>query len=140
MYRFLCLALVLAVVPAQADDKKPATDADLKGKWEVTAARFNGTSSDALKGRVLVFGDGEFTTYDGETKGRTVTFTVNPKADPKQMDLSAGADDRKALGIYSVGKDELKICYGEPGADRPARFESSGGSRLFLLVLKRVTD
>ena len=140
MSRFLSLAIVLATLPASADEKKPATDPALKGKWEVTAAKFNGADSDNLKGRFLVFDAGEFTTYQGDTKGRTVAFTVDPKADPKKIDLTAGAEDKKAAGIYSVTKDEMKICYGEPGADRPGKFESAAGSRVFLLVLKRATD
>lgn len=140
MNRFLCLVIVLAALPAFADDKKPATDKALKGKWQVTAARFNGADSDNLKGRVLAFDEQEFSTYDGETRGRTIAFTLDPKADPKRIDLNAGADGNKALGIYSVSKDELRICYGEPGADRPGKFESNAGSRVFLLVLKRTTD
>ena len=139
MYRSLSLVVVLAALPAYADEKMPPTDPALKGRWQVTAARFNGADSDNLRGRTLVFDDQEFSTYDGETKGRTLTFTLDPKADPKRIDLNA-ADDRKALGIYSVAKDELKICYGEPGADRPGKFESAAGSRVFLLVLKRVAD
>src|SRR5687767_7875731 len=111
MCRFLSLAIVLAAVPAFADEKKPATDAALKGKWRVTAAKFNGADSDNLKGRVLVFEEQEFSAYDGETKGRTISFTVDPKADPKRIDLNAGGDGKMALGVYSVSKDELKICY-----------------------------
>ena len=140
MCRIVSAIIVLAALPALADEKKPATDATLKGKWQVSAARFNGADSDNLKGRVLVFEDEEFSTYDGDAKGRTLTFTLDPKAEPKRIDLNAGGDGKKVLGIYAVTKDELKICYGEPGTDRPTRFESNAGSKLFLLVLKRVTD
>ena len=140
MCRILSLAIVLAALPAFADDKKPATDAALKGKWQVSAAKFNGAESDNLKGPVLLFDEKEFSTYDGDTKGRTIAFTLDPKAEPKRIDLNAGVEGKKALGIYSVTKDELKICYGEPGADRPAKFGSNAGSKVFLLVLKRITD
>jgi len=140
MSRFTAFAVLLATLPAFADEKKLMTDAALKGKWEVTAARFNGADSDGLKGRFLVFEDQEFSTYDGDKKGRTVAYTVNPKADPKQIDLAAGGDGKKARGIYSVTKDALKVCYGEPGAERPTKFESGAGGRAFLLVLKRATE
>jgi uncharacterized protein (TIGR03067 family) len=140
MNRVVLCASILVAVPAFADEKKPAADAALKGKWEVTSAKFNGSELTSLKGRVLDFGDEEFTTYDGEAKGRTLSFTLNPKADPKQIDLDRGGPDGKALGIYSIGTDELKLCYAEPGAERPAKFESSAGSRVFLLVLKRTKD
>jgi len=140
MNRAVLFGFILVAGPALADEKKPAAEAALRGKWEVTSARFNGSELTGLKGRVLDFGDAEFTTYDGEAKGRTLSFVLNPKADAKQIDLDRGGDDGKALGIYSVGKDELKLCYAEPGADRPARFESAAGGRSFLLVLKRVKD
>jgi uncharacterized protein (TIGR03067 family) len=140
MRRFIAFAILLVPLSASADDKAPASDAALKGKWQLTAAKFNGADSDGLKGRILVFEGGEFTTYDGDKKGRTVTYTLDPKADPKQIDLTAGGDGKKALGIYSVTKDELMVCYGEPGADRPTKFESGAGGRVFLLVLKRATD
>jgi uncharacterized protein (TIGR03067 family) len=139
MNRAVLFACVLFAVPALADEKKPAADV-LKGKWEVTAARFNGSELAGPKGRVLDFGDTEFTTYDGEAKGRTVSFTLDPKADPKRIDLDRGGDGGKALGIYAVSKDEFKLCYAEPEADRPTRFESAAGGRVFLLVLKRVKD
>lgn len=140
MSRLNVIAILLLTLPASADEPKPATDTALKGRWEVTAARFNGADSDGLKGRVLVFDEREFTAYDGEKKGRTVAYTVDPKAEPKRIDLASGGDGKKALGIYSVTKDELKVCYGEPGADRPGKFESGAGGRIFLLVLKRATD
>src|SRR6478752_8703887 len=135
MNRVVLCASILIVIPAFADEKTPTADAALRGKWEVTSARFNGSELTGLKGRVLDFDDKEFTTYDGEAKGRTLGFTLDPKADPKRIDLDRGGDGGKALGIYSVSKDELKVCYAEPGADRPTRLESGAGSRVFLLVL-----
>ena len=140
MNRVVLFACVVVAAPAVADEKKPATDAALKGKWEVTEARFNGSETAGVKGRVLDFGDSEFTTYDGEAKGRTLSFTLDPKASPKRIDLARGAADDKALGIYAVTKDELKFCYAEPGAERPTKFESAAGSRVFLLVLKRAKE
>jgi uncharacterized protein (TIGR03067 family) len=113
-------ASILVVIPAFADEK-PAADTALKGKWEVTSAKFNGSELTSLKGRVLDFGGEEFTTYEGEAKGRTLTFMLNPKADPKQIDLDRGGPGGKALGIYSINEDELKLCYAEPGpSGRPS--------------------
>jgi uncharacterized protein (TIGR03067 family) len=133
----LCLFVALIGVPVFAEEKK--ADANpLKGKWEIVSASFNGNVSPMLKGRILKFGDGEFTTYDGEEKGRTIAFALDPKADPKQIDLNRDGGETKALGIYAIDKDELKLCYAEPGADRPKKFESTVGGKMFLLVLKRV--
>lgn len=141
MSRRLSLLVLVIGLPLCADEKKadPKADANpLKGKWEITSASFNGNASPKLKGRVLEFGANEFTTYEGESKGRTISFTLNPKASPKEIDLNRDGGDTKALGIYSIEKDELKLCYAEPGADRPKTFESAAGDKVFLLVMKRV--
>jgi uncharacterized protein (TIGR03067 family) len=135
--------LCLLLAAPRADEKKPDPKEDLaavKGKWEVVAAEFDGAESNNLKGRVLDFGDGEFTAYDGDKKGRTLKFTLDPAADPKQITLDRGGDVGKAAGIYSVTKDEMKICYAEPGAARPKAFASPAGDKVFLLVLKRKKD
>ena len=136
----LTLVCLLLAVPLGADEKKPDPKAELtamKGKWEVVTAEFDGAETNALKGRVLDFGDGEFTAYDGDKKGRTLKFTLDPSTDPKQMDLDRGGDAGKAAGIYAVTKDELKICYAEPGSPRPKAFGSPAGDKVFLLVMKR---
>jgi uncharacterized protein (TIGR03067 family) len=141
MIRRLCLLIAFISLPLCADEKKadPKAGANtLKGKWEITTASFNGNVSPMLKGRILEFGDDEFTTYDGEKKGRTISFSLDLKANPKEIDLNRDGGGTKALGIYTIEKDELKLCYAEPGADRPKKFESAAGDKVFLLTLKRV--
>ena len=131
------LIFLIAAAPVLAEEKKKSPS-QMTGKWEVVSGKFNGDEMPALKGRALVFGDKEFTTYDGQTKGRTVSFTLNSKTTPAGIDLVRDSDGSKALGIYTIEKDELKICYGEPGSARPTKFASTSGGKLFLLVLKRV--
>jgi uncharacterized protein (TIGR03067 family) len=138
MNRVLGLVMLLTVVPRIAGGDEPA--ATIRGKWEVTSATFNGTRFTGPNGRTLAIGEDEVTMYDGELPIRASAYTTDATTDPKQIDLDAGDESKKALGIYALGKDELKICYGEPGAERPAKFESKPGSRVFLLVLKRVTE
>jgi uncharacterized protein (TIGR03067 family) len=133
------LVLLALAVPVWADDKKAGDAAALKGTWEVVSAAYDGKEAPKA-GRALVFGDGEFTAYVGNTKGRTLQFTLDPTADPKRIDLDKGGKDGKASGIYVLEKDELKICYGEPGAERPKAFESKPGDKVFLLVLKRAKN
>jgi uncharacterized protein (TIGR03067 family) len=131
--------LVLVAAPAWAEEKKPAPKTDaaaLKGVWEIVSTSFDGKEV-PVKGRTLVFGDKEFTAFSGEKQGRTIAFTLDPSKDPKQIDMDRGGTVSKALGIYSLDKDELKLCYGEPGAERPKAFESKEGKKVFLLVLKR---
>ena len=140
MNRFAFCCLLLLAPALAAEDKKPDPKADLaalKGKWKVTTAKFDGKES-ALAGRVLAFGEKEFTTFDGDKKGRTLGFTLDPGADPKRIDLALPGTDRKAAGIYVLDGDKLTLCYGEPGAERPKKPESKEGQKTFLLVLERV--
>lgn len=140
--RIACLFL-LVVSPLAAEKNKADPKADqaaLKGKWEVVSAKFDGQDAASVKGKIIVFGDGEFATYDDDKKGRTLTFTLDPTTDPKGIDIDRGSDAVKAVGIYAIAKDELKICYAEPGASRPKAFTSAVGEKRYLLALKRLKE
>src|SRR5262249_25613674 len=134
MNRRFGLMILLAVVPVVAGDDKPAVTPTIRGKWEVSAATFNGTAFAHQKGRILEFDEHVVATYDGELPGRVTPYSADLTTDPKRIDLNTEAGENKALGIYALDKDELRICYAEPGAGRPAKFESKPGDRVFLLV------
>jgi len=131
--------LLLATALAHAEEKKPDPKADtaaLKGVWEIVSTTFDGKPVTS-KGRTLVFTEKQFTAFTGERQGRTIAFTLDPSTDPKRIDLDRGGEEGQALGIYSLDKDELKLCYAERSARRPSTFESKSGQKVFLLVLKR---
>jgi uncharacterized protein (TIGR03067 family) len=139
MTRFACLALALAPLALAADDKKPDPKGDraaLNGKWKVTALTFDGKEQKIDARRTMVIDADGLTAYTGDTKGRTLTFTLDATADPKRIDLTLNAD-QKAAGLYALAGDTLTICYGEPGAARPKKLESKSGDKAFLLVLER---
>jgi uncharacterized protein (TIGR03067 family) len=130
---------LLAALPVAADDKKPDPADDLKalqGVWEIVSTTYDGQKVSS-RGRTLVFRDKKFTAFVGEMQGRTLTFTLDPAASPRHIDLDRGGKDGKALGVYAIDKDELKLCYAEPGAERPTGFESKAGKKVFLVVLRR---
>src|SRR5690348_10693609 len=55
------------------------------------------------------------------------TFKIDATKNPKTIDFFPGntADKTKAMaGIYEIEGDKLKICYAQPGKDRPQEFES----------------
>jgi uncharacterized protein (TIGR03067 family) len=92
----------------------------------------------ALAGLKLVIGDGTLTAYVNDRKGNVNKITLDPKKKPARIDLLRQGLKESALGIYELKGDRLKMCYGEPGKDRPEKFESESGDRLFLLELERV--
>jgi len=127
--------ILLIAIPAWADDKK-LDSAAIEGVWEVVSTTYDGKEV-AAKGRTLVFGEKKFTTFIGDKKKRAVAFTLDPSTDPKRIDMDRGDKDGKALGIYEIDMDQLKLCYGEPGAERPKAFESKPGKKVFLIILRR---
>jgi len=137
--RSALLLLFVLALPLAAQKKKPDAKDDaeaLKGIWEVVSTTHDGKDVPA-KGRTLVFSGSAFTAYTGDRPERTIAFTLDPSTNPKRIDLDRGGKDGKAYGIYLLDRDELKLCYGEPGAERPKAFESKAGTKVFLLVLKR---
>lgn len=135
------LALILIPAGLLAEDKKSDSAADvaaLKGKWKIVSAQFNGRESGQAGERTLEFTEKHFTAFDGKKKVRTLNYSLDSSANPPRMDFTRAGTDVKSLGIYQLDGENLKICYGEPGANRPARIESKEGEKNFLLILKRV--
>jgi uncharacterized protein (TIGR03067 family) len=64
---------------------------------------------------------------------------IDPSKKPKHSDatFTEGELTAKTLGIYEVDGDNMKICYGLPGKDRPTEFSSKPGSGQVLIVYKR---
>ena len=44
---------------------------------------------------------------------------------------------KTALGIYELEGDTLKLCYSQPGKDRPKEFTAAKGSGQAMSVWKR---
>jgi len=67
-------------------------------------------------------------------------FTVNPKANPKTLDVVSVKQKGKSLlrAIYELEGDTLKICFAVGDAERPKEFKSTARSRSGITVYKRV--
>jgi uncharacterized protein (TIGR03067 family) len=134
----LAVATLLAGQPGPKE--KSADDMTrLRGTWALVSSTFDGrpTAAEVVKKRKMIFQDGELiAVVDGLKKG-SLKITLDPGKSPKQIDLNPGGERRTARGIYALKGDELKLCYGEGGAERPTEFASPEGGRVYLLVLKR---
>src|SRR5262245_63486232 len=102
----------LAAVAGRADDPEPpAKDADLKalqGTWKVTSATGGGKPAGDVAKLVVAFGKGKLTAKHGDReKARESTFTLDPKKDPKQIDITH--DGRTQPGIYKIEKGTLYL-------------------------------
>jgi uncharacterized protein (TIGR03067 family) len=136
----LLLVAASLVVLLGADEAGKHSDLDkLQGTWQVTATEFDGRalSEDMIKDRQIVFKDDTFAAVVGGLKRKTLAFKLDPSKKPKQIDITNPDKQDTAHGIYELTKDSLKLCYGEPGASRPAEFASPAGERVFLITLTR---
>ena len=130
--------LALAVHLA-ADDK---SDQDkIQGKWKIKSGLRGGQAfpEDVVKTAIIVF-DGKTMkmtrTVDGNEQTSEMGFTLDPTKKPKAIDTDIMG--KTGTGIYSLDGDTLKICHGDLSDERPTEFASKEGTKITLVVLKRV--
>lgn len=133
-----CAVLVLAVA---ADDDPAKVDFDkLQGPWKLTALENDGKKlpEDAVKGMRLSF-KGDRLVLKDEGKEEEGVYKLDPTKKPKAMDLAIKTGDKTDTVrlIYDLTGDDLKLCGGKAGKDRPTEFAAKTGSGLILMILKR---
>jgi uncharacterized protein (TIGR03067 family) len=133
------LGLVLVAADDKTDDAKKDKE-KLAGKWTVVSSTLDGKEQDKSEDNSLTF-DGDALTIHFKGKEHKATFKIDPEKKPKQIDVTPTDGDEKdkvLKGIYSLEKEDLKICiaHGE-GKDRPTEFESKEDSQILLIVLKK---
>jgi uncharacterized protein (TIGR03067 family) len=142
MYTSVLLGLFTGLVvsapapPAESDQKK------FQGEWTVTSHITNGEKrpNRMVETEHLFVQGAKMTTREGNEIKDEATFTLDPRAKPRAIDLklTGGGDKGKTVaGIYKLQGDTLTICVAEPGRKRPEDFTSDKGSGHILLVFKR---
>lgn len=141
----ICTALVLAITPAFAEEKKAAFDAaKLVGTWKYVAGTRGGEKvpEERLAGEVVITKE-TFTLPAGPDAKFVMGYKVDGKASPATIDLEikdGPVKEGKAQGIISVDGDKIKLCYVNvaDNAKRPAKFESTADNKAFMFELKKV--
>src|ERR1044071_10140605 len=112
MRSFSLIALFGLVLPLTADPKKELTDQEkLQGEWVMVGleVREEAVPAEKLAGTTLVVKKDKYTTVV-KKKEYPVTFTLDPKQDPKHIDMMIPGDDgtpRLSKGIYKIEGDRL---------------------------------
>ncbi len=127
-----------------ADDKAEAVQAELKrfeGTWRFVSMEFEGKAipEDSFKDSQMTIVGDRFTTK-GRGESAEGTFTVDPTASPKTIDIAiVSGSGKKAtiLGIYTLEGDTYTICSGLPNGPRATEFSAKAGSKRGLQVMKR---
>jgi uncharacterized protein (TIGR03067 family) len=127
-----------------AQDKAVKKDRKLyEGTWRVVALTTDGkewAEEDAKKITVINGADGSWTIeMDGKEIAKG-TNEIDPTKKPKTIDIKMADGEnagKTALGIYEIGKNTRKVCFGKPDGERPTEFESKSGSGVILASFKR---
>ena len=140
------LLLGVGFLAAADDAKQDAIKKDRKkyeGTWRVTSLEINGnksTEEDAKKITVVNKADGTWILQVDGGKITEGTSEIDPTKNPKTIDFMETEGDNKGkivLGIYELGDDARKLCYAEPGKERPSDFSAPAGSGRVLVEFKR---
>ncbi len=133
----VCLALALAA-PGPKDAKKDPPS--IVGVWVIdSVSAGEGVARVQPPAATTIYtadGKFEYRTTKGE-KYRSGTYTVDPKKNPAEIDLTGEAAPGVVRpGIYKLDGDSLTIGLGNPGV-RPTAFEDAPGAAMYLYVYKR---
>jgi RNA polymerase sigma-70 factor (ECF subfamily) len=135
----LLLFVLKREAPAKEEDKK--TDkAKLQGTWQAVSGEENGRpfqDTFLTKYKATFTGDKvKLSAIDDSGEG---TYTLDPTKKPKTIDITI-KENEKAIGIYEVEGDTLKLCMTEDkdGNERPTEF--AGKDKAILIVFKRQAD
>jgi uncharacterized protein (TIGR03067 family) len=138
MWNVALLALaVLAGWAASAAAQDAKKDQEkLQGTWTVVSCERDGAADDNIKNDKLVIAGDKITIKKGNGgEEEPVTFTMDASKKPMQLDISAKG--KTILAVFEVNGDDLKLCFGQPGTERPADFTAKAGSNRMFVTLKR---
>jgi uncharacterized protein (TIGR03067 family) len=137
-------ALALLLGPAAmllAADAPPKGDKDLEGTWEAVACVRDGKDLPPDKNAPVAAIEGDQLTLKVGDESRKATLKVDATKTPRTMDVTLEDGPHKGetvKALYQIKGDELKVCHGEPGTDRPTDVSSKEGSGLTVMTFKRV--
>src|SRR5262245_26427939 len=133
-------SLLIATTTAQSGGARKDAE-KLKGTWVVVAHENDGKPEPVSKtkpGQVVITNDTVTISVKDKLEGSN--YKVDATNRPHQIDMTcaSGKDKGKTVkGIYELNGDELKICFAQPGDERPAAFSTRPGSHQMCCVLKR---
>jgi RNA polymerase sigma factor (sigma-70 family) len=123
-----------AAPPAKTDQERMA------GYWLIV----KNDGSRNRKGEDWLIGDGGIVMYPNHWGFRILMHfhRLDPAKSPKQIDITVTKTNKEHIGVIKgiyafAGDNELRLCLGEIGRDRPTEFAGKPGQSEFL-ILQRV--
>ncbi len=126
----ICCVFLLAAAEA------PTTQPILDGVWVATSARFDGQEApdDVLRDLSIVIRNERMSPL--RQPNDVAKVVVDRTKSPMWFD-TIDAQGQVNKGIFELSGDSLRLCSAWPGEDRPAKFESAQGSRVFLVSFSK---
>lgn len=152
MLRSMISALVLVAVGsglASGGDDADRVATKLQGQWVGTALEVNGEKApeeDAKAFRMTITSDEIIlmTCKGDRCIERKKKYTLDTSKSPMWINLTTLDGQEKGttqLSIFSLGKDELKLCtaaFPKASAERPTEFKTIAGDGMLVVVVRRV--
>ena len=134
------LVCALVVTSAGGQEKGKTDEEKIQGTWSFVSVERGGIdmNDDFIKeAKVTLTADKVKISAQG--KDMEVGYKLDSTKKPKQIDIliNEGGKEVVSKGIYELDGDDLKVCFGQPGDNRPTEFKTAGGSSEMLVVMKR---
>jgi uncharacterized protein (TIGR03067 family) len=141
--------LATVIVAAHAPDEAAKKEKQrLQSTWVAESVVIKGKANEKLKGAKFNF-SGDKVTMEFDGKKQEGNYTIDPRKNPKHIDLTFLRDGRRDLdrGIYQIEGDTMKLCMRggyrkfdregklveEKASDRPEKLQAEDS----LITLKR---
>jgi uncharacterized protein (TIGR03067 family) len=130
----LHILMVFALIAADSQDDA----AMLQGTWTMILGEREGrklSDEEVASARLTITGTKYSYTLGGRTE--TGTFKLDPSQKPRAIDVTP-EEGKPILGIYEIEGDTHKVCFAEPGRERPSEFSTQPESGRSLYAMRRV--
>lgn len=140
----VCLVIILLFGTLIAAPAPMDTDQDLiQGTWKLESVESQGqVSVEPYKDWTFNIKDDKLTIKIGNRVHNEYTVKIDPDKKPKTIDLirKVGEQTLTETGIYELDGDTWKVCNDDSGATRPTEYSTKEGTRLELIMMKRVKN
>lgn len=129
---FAMTGLLFASVVIAQDNATKKDLAKLQGTWALVSGERDGKNvpEEEAKNTVITIRGSDFVFPDVSQIGTSAkgTIKLDPTKNPKSIDSTSSKDGTKSLGIYEFVGNGYRVCFAEPGKDRPQHFSAKSGS------------